>query len=40
MNIEEIIDKPVLHKLVLSNDINNKKLREDIVGMPAVTFLT
>jgi len=39
-DIEKILDKPVLHKIVLSNDINNKKLGEDIVGMPAVKFLT
>ncbi len=39
-DIEEILDKLVLHKIVLSNNINNKKYEEDIIGMPAVKFLT
>ena len=39
-NLEDILDKPVLHKIVLSNDINIKKLDDDIMAVPAVKFLT
>lgn len=39
-NIEAILDKPVLHRFVLSNDINMKELGDDIKAMPAIQFLT
>jgi len=39
-NLEDILDKPVLHKIVVSNDLNNKNLGEDIMAIPAVKFLT
>ncbi len=37
---EDVLDKPVLHKIVLSNDINIKDLGEGVKAMPAVQFLT
>lgn len=38
--LEEILDKPVLHKFVLSNDMDTKDLNDGIKAMPAVKFLT
>ena len=37
--LEEILDKPILHRIVLSNDRSIKDLG-DAVGIPAVQFLT
>ncbi len=31
--------KPILYKIVLSNDLNNKYLGDGIKGIPAVKFL-
>jgi len=39
-DLEDILDKPILHKIVISNDLNMKKLGEDIRAIPAVKFLT
>lgn len=39
-NLEEILDKPVLHKFVLSNDINTKDLGDGVKAIPAVKFLS
>ena len=38
-NLEDILDKPILHKIVLSNDLNNKELGERIESMNAISFL-
>ena len=38
-NLDDILDKPILHKIVLSNDLNNKDLGEGIQAMNAVSFL-
>lgn len=37
--LEEILDKPVLHKFVLSNDLSLKDFGDGVIGMPAVQFL-
>ena len=39
-DLEDILDKHILHKIVISNDLNMKKLGEDIRAIPAVKFLT
>ena len=39
-NLQEILDKPVLHKIVLSNDINIQNLGEGAIAIPAVKFST
>lgn len=39
-NLEDILDKPILHKIVLSNDINFQDLGEGAIAIPAVKFLT
>jgi len=38
--LEDILDKPVLHRLVISNDLNARELGEGIKAIPAVQFLT
>lgn len=38
--IEDILDKPVVHKIVLSNDLNIKDLGDGVKAIPAVQFLT
>ena len=38
--LEDILDKPILHKFVLSNDLSLKDLGDGVVGMSAVQFLT
>lgn len=38
--LENILDKPILKKYVLSNDLSLKDLGDGIVGMSAVQFLT
>ena len=40
MDLEEILDKPLLHKFVLSNDLNYKDWGQGIWAIPAVQFLT
>lgn len=37
--LEIILDKPILHKFVLSNDLSYKDLGDGVIGMPAVQFL-
>ena len=39
-DIEEILDKPVIKKFVLSNDLQIKELGYGITAMPVVQFLT
>ncbi len=38
--LDEILDKPVLHSFVLSNDLQIKSLGEKTTSMPAAMFLT
>jgi len=38
--LEDILDKPLLHRIVLSMDLNIKELSKDILAIPAVQFLT
>jgi predicted AAA+ superfamily ATPase len=39
-NLDDILDKPVLHKFVISNDLNIKDLGNSVLAIPAVKFLT
>ena len=39
-NLDEILDKPILHKFVISNDLNTRDLENGISAIPAVQFLT
>lgn len=39
-NLESILDKPILQKIIISNDLNDKDLGENILAIPAVKFLT
>ena len=39
-NLEEILDKPILHRFVISNDLNSRELGEGIIALPAVQFFT
>ena len=39
-NLDDILDKPVLHKFVISNDLNIKDLGNGALAIPAVKFLT
>lgn len=39
-NLESILDKPILHRFVLSNDNSIKDLGYDVTAMPAIQFLT
>ena len=39
-NLEEILDKPILNKIVISNDLNARELEEGVMAIPAVQFLT
>ncbi len=38
--LETLLDKPLIHSFVLSNDMDIKKLSENITAMPAAMFLT
>jgi predicted AAA+ superfamily ATPase len=38
--IEEILDKPVLHKFILSNDLEDREFYDYTKAIPAVKFLT
>lgn len=38
--LETLLDKPLIHSFVLSNDMDVKMLSESITAMPAVMFLT
>lgn len=39
-NLHDILDKPILHKFVVSNDLNIKDLGNGAMAIPAVKFLT
>ena len=39
-NLDDILDKPILHKFVISNDLNIKDLGNEVLAIPAVKFLT
>ncbi|MEN8138991.1 MAG: ATP-binding protein [Bacteroidota bacterium] len=39
-NLEYLLDKPIIHKYILSNDTEIKYLNYGVVAMPAVQFLT
>ncbi len=39
-NLDDILDKPILHKFVLSNDLNINDLGNGVMAIPAVKFLT
>ncbi len=38
--LEDILDKPVLHRFVISNDLSTRDLDDGILAIPAVQFLT
>lgn len=38
--LDEILDKPVIHQFVISNDLNTRDLEDGITAIPAVQFLT
>ncbi len=37
--LESIVDKPVIHSFVLSNDTEVKSLKKNITALPAAWFL-
>ncbi len=39
-NLEGILDKPLLHRFVISNDLNLRDLEDGITAISAVQFLT
>lgn len=39
-DLNDILDKPILHKFIISNDLNSKDLGDGTLGIPAVKFLT
>jgi len=39
-NLEEILDKPVLHKIMLLKEIKNQNLGQGVIANPAYKFLT
>ncbi|MCD4729461.1 MAG: DUF4143 domain-containing protein, partial [Bacteroidales bacterium] len=38
--LEDILDKPVLNRFVISNDLSTRDLEDGITAIPAVQFLT
>lgn len=38
--LDEILDKPLLHRFVISNDLSSRDLGDGITAIPAVQFLT
>lgn len=40
IGLEEILNKPVLHRLIVSNDLNTKDLGNGLLAIPAVQFLS
>lgn len=38
--LDEILDKPVLHQFVISNDLSSRKLDDKTIAIPAVQFLS
>ena len=39
-NIQEILDKPVIHKILISNDLSSQVLDRGILAISAVKFLS
>ncbi len=39
-NLEDILDKPVLKKIIISNDMDFKEFEKGVTAIPAVKFLT
>ena len=39
-NLEDILDKPILHRFVISNDMNSRELKGNVTAISAVQFLT
>ncbi len=39
-DLEDILDKPLLHQFVISNDVSSRELGDGIKAIPAVQFLT
>jgi len=39
-NLEEILDKPILHRFVISNDLNSRELEDGVLAISAVQFLS
>jgi len=39
-DLEDILDKPILHKIVLSNDVNSQDFNDGVKAIPAVKFLS
>lgn len=39
-NLDDILDKPILHRFVLSNDLNTRELGDGVMAYPAVQFLS
>jgi len=39
-DLEGILDKPILHKIVLSNDVNSQDFNDGVKAIPAVKFLS
>ena len=40
VGLDEILDKPVLHRFVISNDLSARNLKDDIIAISALQFLT
>jgi predicted AAA+ superfamily ATPase len=38
--LDEILDKPILHRFIISNDLSSRDLGDGIIAIPAVQFLT
>lgn len=38
--LEDILDKPILHRFVISNDLHSRELGDDVMAIPAAQFLT
>ena len=38
--LEEILDKPIIKKIIISNDLEHNTFNSDVLAMPAVQFLT
>lgn len=40
IGLEEILNKPILHRLIISNDLSNRDLGNGLMAIPAVQFLS
>jgi len=38
--LDDVLDKPILHKYIISNDLNARTIEPDIQAIPAVQFLS